>query len=124
MRRKTDVTFKTLELTFRNELGQPSEPFRIDPSPRPAPEPVESACCYLNGYGSSATTRLKDLPHGIRRPGQHAVDVPGVGAFVAVGSVEGHHLPRAGWISMSLLEWLRKQRNHPARGLTIPRKMS
>ena len=28
------------------------------------------------------------------------------------------HLPRAGWISMFLLEWLQKQCNHPAQGRT------
>ena len=28
------------------------------------------------------------------------------------------HLPRAGWISVLLLEWLRKLCNHPAQGLT------
>ena len=30
-------------------------------------------------------------------------------------------LPRAGWISMLLFEWLRKQCDHPAQGLLPPR---
>ena len=38
------------------------------------------------------------------------------------GDVREVGLPRAGWISMLLLEWLRKQCNHPAQGLTGPSK--
>ena len=40
----------------------PQPPFERLPTDMPAPEPCGSASCYWNGYGSSATTRLKDLP--------------------------------------------------------------
>ena len=45
--------------TCCRSAGQRARPTGAGP---PAPEPGGSACCYWNGYGSSATTRLKGLP--------------------------------------------------------------
>ena len=46
-----------LSVTLTRVVGPPSAP---------APEPSGSACRYWNGYGSSATTRLKDSPMSVK----------------------------------------------------------
>ena len=93
-------------------------------------EPGGLACCYWNGCVGCEFTEVHDLPTGpggsaccywnrygtqCSHPAQGGSVCPGGGQRGAIGMATGHSAatrskeydPRAGWVSMSLLEWLR-----------------
>ena len=59
-------------LTFGSEALQPADSAAHGV---PAPGPGGSACCYWNGYGRSASTRLKDAPTLDQPLGQNAAEI-------------------------------------------------